>query len=446
MHTQSALTVLIGEVREMAAKEAEEILLHAWQTLSAGQTPFGQLEGNLRERVLSLGGNILQQAMQVMNRGYVGSRIDCACGTKGRYISDRTKTLVTLLGEVGLKRAYYHCQSCGTGDVPLDKKWDMVNTGFSPAVREAISLAGVEVSFERAMILVGQLLGLKVSKQRVEKITEQYGQQIGQHYVEESQVLFDQQEAVLPSDQLYISTDGTMVNTYDGWKEAKVGAVFWARGEGPGNDPIRTDTKYLGSFETSEAFGHRLWSAASQCGIDQAKHLIVIGDGAKWIWNEASIHFPGAVQIVDWFHALEKLWDVSKEVYGEGSKKASHWMAKVQSILAEGNIEGVIRALRRLKSHCAKIQETISYFQNNKERMRYKYFRRKGYFIGSGVIESSCKHIVGQRLKRAGMRWSAQGADAVLQLRICRLNNQWQDFYRWHLAKVQGATTNLPTN
>ena len=154
-----------------------------------------------------------------------------------------------------------------------------------------------------------------------------------------------------------------------------------------------------------------------------------LGDGAAWIWNLAEMHFPGAVQIVDWYHAVERLWLVANAVWGEGSPGAKRWAGRTKKHLGHGHVERVVVRLRQLSAHTAEaksaVREAIGYFQNNADRMRYRRFRRQGLFMGSGGVEAGCKHIVGQGLKGSGMRWSLEGLRAVLTLRLAVLYGPW---------------------
>lgn len=163
-----------------------------------------------------------------------------------------------------------------------------------------------------------------------------------------------------------------------------------------------------------------------------------MGDGAKWIWNIVSYHFPRAVQILDWYHAEERIWNVGKAVYGEGTKKAEEWVREQLDYLSKGDAESVIISLMYLSSSNSevvkKIEDNITYFENNQGRMRYDEYRAKGYHIGSGTAESACKHVIGQRLKQAGMTWSIKGAEAILQLRILWKNGEWDRF--WQTRKM----------
>jgi hypothetical protein len=160
----------------------------------------------------------------------------------------------------------------------------------------------------------------------------------------------------------------------------------------------------------------------------------VIGDGAEWIWNIADDHFPGAIQIIDIFHARQHLWDVARKLYPGQEAEQKRWMAFHQDeLLDEGQIEELVVALRVIDSLSPELLEKIraeaDYFDNNKERMRYPKFRAQHLFIGSGVIEAGCKTIIGSRCKQSGMFWTVRGANAILALRCCYFNGHFEDYW-----------------
>jgi len=156
--------------------------------------------------------------------------------------------------------------------------------------------------------------------------------------------------------------------------------------------------------------------------------------GAEWIWNLAADHFPGAVQIVDLYHARQHLWELVRKLYPneEGNQKA--WIKLHQkSLLDKGKIEKLVDSLRSINNVNPELAEKIrteaGYFERNAERMRYPNYRRQHLFVGSGVIEAGCKTVIGSRLKRSGMFWTVQGANAILALRCCRFNGRLEDYW-----------------
>ena len=169
-------------------------------------------------------------------------------------------------------------------------------------------------------------------------------------------------------------------------------------------------------------------------GWSRAEKKVVIGDGAEWIWNLAQQHFPGAVQIVDLYHARQHLWELARKLYPKDPAHQKVWMKVHQNrLLDKGKIEKLVLSLRSLVPTNAEDIEAIraeaDYFSRNAERMRYPKFRRQHFFVGSGVIEAGCKTVIGSRLKQSGMFWTVRGANAIIALRCCHLNGRFEDYW-----------------
>ncbi|HUI77112.1 MAG TPA: ISKra4 family transposase, partial [Bryobacteraceae bacterium] len=227
-------------------------------------------------------------------------------------------------------------------------------------------------------------------------------------------------------------TDGQPAHT----REVKWGCVFtqtvWDKEGYPVRDP--DSTTYTGAIETAGDFGKRLYREAWKRGWSRAEKKVVMGDGAEWIWNLAEIHFPGAVQIVDLYHARQHLWELACKLYPNDEVGQKGWI-KVQQKrwLDKGKIEKLVAAIRSIHSTNPEVAEKIrteaAYFETNTERMRYPKFCRQHMFVGSGVIEAGCKTVIGFRLKQSGMFWTVRGANAILALRCCHLNGRFEDYW-----------------
>ena len=257
-----------------------------------------------------------------------------------------------------------------------------------------------------------------------------------------------------PVPKLYIAIDGTGVPVVpretEGrpgkdetgrakTREAKLGCVFTQTKLDQQGYPVRDEgsTTYVGAIETAEVFGPRVYAEAVRRGPRQAEQVIILGDGAPWIRGIAILYFPGATQIVDLYHAREHLAGLSNIVYGAASTESKQWVAARYKQLDAGDVEALVTSMRRLRPHAHKAQEeirkAIDHFQNNAERMRYADFRRQGLFVGSGIVEAGCKTI-GLRLRQSGMRWTVQGANAILTLGCCQLSGRWEEF--WELRSA----------
>lgn len=227
-------------------------------------------------------------------------------------------------------------------------------------------------------------------------------------------------------------TDGQPAHT----REAKLGCVFtqatWDQEGYPVRDP--DSTTYTGAIETAEEFGKRLYLEAWKRGWSRAKKKVVIGDGAEWIWNLAEQHFPGAIQIVDLYHARQHLWVLARKLHRNNEVNQKAWVKVHQKrLLDKGKIEKLVSAIRSTDCSNSEVAEKIrleaDYFERNAERMRYPKFRRQHLFVGSGVIEAGCETVIGSRLKRSGMFWTVRGANAIIALRCCHLNGRFEDYW-----------------
>jgi hypothetical protein len=224
-------------------------------------------------------------------------------------------------------------------------------------------------------------------------------------------------------------------------REAKLGCVFTQTGWDEKGYPIRDpdSTTYTGAIETADEFGKRLYVEAWKRGWSRADNKVVMGDGAEWIWNLADQYFPGAVQIVDLYHARQHLWDLVRKLHPNDAVNQKAWIKiHLKRLLDKGKIEKLVVAIRSNHSSNPELAEKIrteaDYFETNAERMRYPKFRRQHLFVGSGVIEAGCKTVIGSRLKQSGMFWTVRGANAILALRCCRLNGRFEDYWETRRA------------
>ena len=234
-------------------------------------------------------------------------------------------------------------------------------------------------------------------------------------------------------------TEGQPAHT----REVKLGCVFTQTAWDKRGYPIRAadSTTYTSAIETAEDFGQRLFLEAWTRGCSRALTRVVMGDGAEWIWNLAALHFPGAILIVDLYHARQHLWEVARRLHPDDPGKQKGWMKLHQKRLLErGKIEKLVEALRSIKSSHPEVVEKLrteaDYFERNAERMRYPKFRRQHLFVGSGVIEAGCKTVIASRFKRSGMFWTVRGANASLALRCCQLNCRLEDYWEGRRAAI----------
>ena len=354
-----------------------------------------------------------------------------------------------------LERAWYHCDACGCGFAPRDRDLGLDGGSLSPAVLRMVGSAAGEVSFATAGSLLHGLAGLNVDAKTVERHAEALGREIAADERDRAEA----GPASAPT--LYLGLDGTGVpvrgaetegragKRKDGsakTREAKLAVVWSAERTGADGLPARDPGSVTGSAAIESAatrdtdaepapFARRVLREAARRGFGDAERRVVIGDGAAWIWNIADEHFPGAVQIVDVFHAAEHLFDVARAVYGDDNDLARAWARKRRDELLAGDFDDMLRAVGAHAGHCEEARKGCGYFADNRARMDYPAFRDAGLCIGSGVVEGACRNIVCGRLKRGGMRWTVGGADAILALRSCIVSDRIDDFWQRRAAR-----------
>jgi len=409
----------------------------------------------LRASMHQLGGAILEKLLEA-DSGHRGPRVPCGKGHAAEFVDYRSKDVVTVLSRIRVNRAYYHCAICKTGTLPKDSDLDIVSTSFSPGVRRLMARVGGKEAFDEGRQDLEALAGIFVKTKEVERVSESIGEEIeAVSRRERKAVLSGKIVAISPVPRMYVAVDGTGVpmvpRETEGrrdkdetgrakTREAKLGCVFTQVGVDSDERPIRDEgsTTYVGAIETAEEFGQRIFTESIRRGARFSKQMVVLGDGAPWIWNIAAEHFPGAVEIVDLYHAREHLSELAKILYGPGSKIAEQWADARIAELDAGNVEAVLAAIARLRPGNDAVKDEVrraaGYFQTNVHRMRYREFRNLGLFVGSGVIEAGCKTIAGRRLKQSGMRWTVNGANAILALRCCELSGRTEQYWEHRAA------------
>ena len=380
--------------------------------------------------------------------------IPCSCGHSAHYRELRSKPVLTAVGKAEVSRPYYLCPHCHAGQFPADVELDIENTQFSPGVRRMLAAVGQESPFDHGRQQIKLLADLEVTTKAVERTAEAIGEDIERGEQREIQRAVQLDLPLIlgePIPILYVQMDGTGVpvvkketvgrkgKTDDRpahTREVKLGCVFtqatWDKDGYALRDP--DSTTYVGAIETAEEFGKRIYLEAWNRGWSRAKKKVVMGDGAEWIWNLAGQHFPGAVQIVDQYHARQHFWDLARRIRPNDGAAQKAWMKVHQErLLDKGKIEKLVAALRSTTHTSSEVVEKLrteaDYFEKNAERMRYPKFRKQHLFVGSGVIEAGCKTVIGSRLKQSGMFWTVRGANAVIALRCCHLNHRMENYW-----------------
>lgn len=236
-------------------------------------------------------------------------------------------------------------------------------------------------------------------------------------------------------DHLCLSMDGAKMNTLEGWREVKVVSVSdveeLSHPASDGTKVALVNHSYRAGLWDVKEFGEVQWAEAQSRGLETAKRVTTVNDGAPWIWGLVMLCYPESLQVVDWWHVVDRFWKVANLVFGQGTEGAASWVSARKDELWDGHITDVTAALRKLKPRRDETKREVrllkEYVLTHAERMRYREFRESGAPIGSGTVESACKNVVGSRMKRGGMRWKPERAEGVLALRCALLSDRWQE-------------------
>jgi hypothetical protein len=360
-------------------------------------------------------------------RSNQGSGLACPCGGKAKFVGYRTRGVGTLYRVVTVKRAYYHCRQCGRGQLPWDRQQGLNSRLWTPRVKALVTQVAARLPYQETVDLLSETLGFEIEDSSADEVVQEVGGRLRAQQTaavrgyERGEV----QPLVAAARRLYVGMDGTSAHIDGSWHEVKAGVVYEGHVGAEGLDEARGQ-RYVAAQEPSEQFGSRLYLLAAQSGVELAGEVVVIGDGAEWIWNVAAHHYPQATQVVDYWHACEHIHALGRAYYGEGSPQGQRWARGHCRALKSAGAGKLLGALARMKPKQAEQAEALrreqGYFRRNRRRMEYHKFRAAGMMIGSGPVEATCKVVVGQRLKGAGMRWSVSGADAVLAARAALLS------------------------
>lgn len=350
------------------------------------------------------------------------------CGMELQDLGLRTKVFRTLCGPMRLHRRVGYCGKCRETAAALDERLGTDETGITPGLRRVICRVALELAYEPTNMLLRDTLGMTpCSSREIERIAGRHGEEMN----EPGSVAAGARPQ--RAKRIYcLAVDGAMIPGLPDpqqhrvvWHEVKLATVFDPRDIEP--------SFYVAAPEDSDKFGQRLWNEFECRGMDGNSLLQVLGDGAPWIWNLADMHFPGVPQLLDFYHAAEHLHQTAAALWSEGIANA--WWRRRLDQLKAGELGNFFAALKLIaKRHqtsdpALSPERLLGYFEENRIRLGYAEALKRKLPIGSGVVESAARHIVQQRLKQSGMRWSLQGAQAVLNLRTRHRSGQFEQYW-----------------
>lgn len=447
-YTTETITAIAGQV---------VALMKTTMNTEGDNGGIAAIETQIREILRQVGAAALGQYLSGF-ADQVVPKIACACGGEMGYQRQREASILSVFGRVQYCRSYYAGCGCGAGQAPLDQQLGLKPGGVSAGLAELLALGGVELAFDHARRWVEKYLLFGVSENTIRSATEGRGEQrqaqekVWIAHSQDEQWLQERMRAVggVPK-RLYGSMDAAKTRIEprcpeektqgrEAWRDLKVGCWYELEAV-PGAQRSRRqqekydreqqvfrakNLRYYCDLTEAKQFGQLVWATGCRVMADLAPELVFVCDGAVWIWNLVSQYYPQAVQIVDWYHATTHLEKIAGLAFDQANDRAS-WLAEVKEALWNGQVQEVICSCQTLAAEQSKIGSEIHYFINNAERMDYARFRAAGYAIGSGTIESACKQIVVQRLRKSGAQWTLDGAVRTAKARAAWLSGEWDN-------------------
>ena len=439
---------------------AQQIVTATKESLSRVAEPpattnLAWIETALRDVLRQVGAAALGQWLSERSSTPL-AELPCACGGALQYQRLRSATVLSVFGRVTYTRAYYAGCACHEGAAPVDEFYGLQPGQVSAGLAELLTLAGVELAFDHSRRWLKGFLLFEVSENTIRQETQALGQEQTTHEMRLREQSQDptwlqahlRTTAPIPA-RLYGSLDAAKVRIEprkvaekqaetEAWRDLKVGCWYEAEPVPPRQRSTRQravtergqlsqrakDIRYYCDILEAKAFGQLMWATGCAAQADLTRELVFVCDGAVWIWNLIATHYPHAVQIVDWYHAADRLHRVAHAAFSQTAPR-ERWLEQTTTDLWEGRVLNVIQACTALAPQCAEAQDATTYFTNNVARMRYDQYRAADYLIGSGTVESSCKQIVTQRLKCSGAQWIVAGAVDTAKARAAWLSEAW---------------------
>ena len=419
-----------------------------WRRLNP-EASFDEIAEKVGERRRLVNGKFLKELAEQEGVGKCLENTKCPQCEEGEmhYKGVKEKTVAHREGEAKLERGRHDCTHCDYTLYPLDEKLKLGSHQMTPKMVSQAVRTAVEVpSYRRAADLFSELTQVSVSKSTLHRMSVEHGGEADKARTEEAKKMVEvpkKEEEVTnrevpepDSPMMNVSSDGCKVHIIgEGWKEVKtvaVSAVERTIDDETGEIDVKLSKhSYQAGLWEAKDFANYLWAESCRRGLEKATWITSVNDGAHWIWSIVVMCFMQCVQILDWWHAVQYLWDIAGVAFKdeEDNAKARAWVDTQKRLLSQSQLRLVMRNIRLLFPRGQELPESVRksvfYLFHNRWRMRYREFRAAGCPIGSGSVESACKLVVQQRMKQSGMRWSRGGAQSMLALRSLLLSDRW---------------------
>jgi hypothetical protein len=333
--------------------------------------------------------------------------------------------IVTSLGRIRLRRPYFYGAGCRRGSVPVDATGRLGPGNTTPKAQARVAYLAHGTPYHRLPASFQQLgLPLRLDVSTCEKITQAIG------------AALEQQPPAGPETGpgvLVVQVDGVMFPTRDGYREAQCGVLYepdpTADRSPAGCAGLRKE--FWGTIQDRTALIAEALRRLEARRGSEIRRVGVMGDGARWIWDDFAPRVPNRREILDFYHATEHLAVVAAARFGADASAREQWLTEMRHELRYVGPWRVIREVERWRPTTEAAQkgrrEELGYLRRNRERMHYPAYVREGFAIGTGAVEGACKNVVGARLKGAGMRWNAETARPVVNVRAAVLTHPLLD-------------------
>jgi hypothetical protein len=416
-----------------------------------GKETLDQAERDLFADMLRLGQELMRVYLAAQGDGHVGPSAKAPDGQELPFHSHKSVAYRSVFGVVPIRRAYYWAPD-RAGFCPLDAQLNLPERKDSYLLMEWALRMGVEESYDESCAGLFELLRLGVPKAQLEEHVTDAGSC--------GRTFYDEKQAPKPKDEgpiLAVCADGKGVpmkksvpaeapkRLSKGQKRQKkrmafVGTVYTSEARHHAEDDPRPQNKEVfAELQKRECFAQELFERARR-RAKGVRRKAFLADGQRELWEIQKEYFPDYTPILDWMHASEYLWKAAYLWLPESSPQAHAWVERQQGRFRRGKVKDVIREIKRLiadetiagAQQQKQAEKIVAYFQRNRKRMRYDLYRRRGLPIGSGAVEGACRHLVKDRMERSGMRWTIEGAQALLFLRAIRVSGHWEAFWTWY--------------
>lgn len=424
----------------------------------------GHLEECLGQHTRELARVALQEAAQAK-----ADATPLRCPVCGQPLSRKkggaTRTFESRFGPITVRRTRAWCRSCHAWRYPADAALGLTDTcGYSPGVQEIAALSVSKLPVAEASAVLERLAGVKLPRATLDREARRQGQR-----AEAERTQLDAQMRAAAGHAQHVRAlqlelplePFTLVLELDAWNIRERGDPDWghsAERRAAGTEPARWHWVYGATcFRLSQraqtaagrplilsrgyvmtrggldALREQLFAEASRHGLGQAAEVLVVADGAVWIWNLVDDRFPQARQRLDLYHAKQHLWAVAEALHGAGTPAALAWLKPLLAQLDAGDAPRLLEDLRAALAGVtaaprAQLEREINYFENNRARLDYAEGKRRGEPLGSGAMESTCRQYQ-CRFKRPGQFWTQTGDEALLCLETFWRNGRWKTLF-----------------